>query len=55
MNLGLISVKKPELYEAALAAPSKYYLLECLGHETLLNRELIEWAMERESKQAKEP
>ncbi len=35
---GLISVKKPELYEAAFADPAKDHLLDCLGHETLLNR-----------------
>ncbi len=35
---GLISVKKPALYEMALADESKIHLLDCLGHETLLNR-----------------
>jgi len=35
---GLISVKRPELYEAGLSDPKYAYLLDCLGRETLLNR-----------------
>lgn len=35
---GLISVKTPELYAAAFADAKDAHLLDCLGHETLLNR-----------------
>jgi acyl-CoA synthetase (AMP-forming)/AMP-acid ligase II len=35
---GLISVKKPELYQRGLGDPGEAHLLDCLGHETLLNR-----------------
>lgn len=35
---GLITIKKPALYELGFSDPEKAHLIDCLGHETLLNR-----------------
>lgn len=35
---GIITIKKPALYELGFSDPEKRHLIDCLGHETLLNR-----------------